>query len=444
MRFLSRWLFHGLVLIALMDTSLQAQGFALSSSPGVGNSPQSLIAADMNNDAKVDLVVSIGSGNSPLILTNNGNGSFVQSASVNLGQAWEIAAADINGDGKKDLIVATSGLVIFTNNGAGGFAVSASLNAYALSAIAYDVNGDGKIDIVSAGGGTAPNFIGSVLVFTNNGIGVFSLSSSNTAGAQPYSVRAADFNNDGRLDLVCANEGIYPNYVGTFFVFTNNGAGGFGSNATYSAGCNPLSVATADMNGDGYVDVICPSRCDQTLLIYTNNRAGRFALAFTPAVGRFPRVISATDVNGDNLTDLICVNDIDNTVSVLTNNGTGNVVAAATLNVGSRPYGLATADVNGDGRFDIVTANYNDGNLFILTNSSTFLPKLAQKRTGSNLVVAWPSQWTSSAGWSLQQNTNLNSTNWTGFGGVIGDEGTTKTVTNSLMQGNLFFRLSHP
>jgi hypothetical protein len=79
-----------------------------------------------------------------------------------------------------------------------------------------------------------------------------------------------------------------------------------------------------------------------------------------------------------------------------------------------------------------------------LTNTSTFLPRVALKRSGNNAVVSWPSQWTGWAGWTLQQNTNLNTASWTSFSGIIGDDGTTKTVTNSAPTGNFFFRLSHP
>jgi hypothetical protein len=75
---------------------------------------------------------------------------------------------------------------------------------------------------------------------------------------------------------------------------------------------------------------------------------------------------------------------------------------------------------------------------------ATYLPLLTLKHSSDNFVVSWPSQWTGWAGWTLQQTTNLNTPNWTGFSGTMGDDGTTKSVTNSSTVGNMFFRLSHP
>jgi len=68
-------------------------------------------------------------------------------------------------------------------------------------------------------------------------------------------------------------------------------------------------------------------------------------------------------------------------------------------------------------------------------------PLLTITRSGANLIVSWPSP---STGFSLQENTNLATTNWASFPGPVGDDGTTKRVTNSAPLGNKFFRLMHP
>ena len=65
-------------------------------------------------------------------------------------------------------------------------------------------------------------------------------------------------------------------------------------------------------------------------------------------------------------------------------------------------------------------------------------PLLTLTRTGTNVVISWPSP---STGFVLQQNSVINNTNWTNFGGVVGDDGTLKRVTNAPPAGNLFFRL---
>ena len=70
----------------------------------------------------------------------------------------------------------------------------------------------------------------------------FTLASSPVVGANPHSVAAADINGAGKVDLICAN------YVGnSLTVLTNNGSGTFGSNATYTVGSEPISVVAADL-----------------------------------------------------------------------------------------------------------------------------------------------------------------------------------------------------
>jgi|ERR1017187_487545 hypothetical protein len=228
-------------------------------------------------------------------------------------------------------------------------------------------------------------------ILTNAGNGTFILSSTNDANTgQPGYILAADVNGDGKVDIFIAN---YNSGGGkTVLVLTNNGYGLFGSNAVYAAGFGPSSGTVADVNGDGMVDLI------------------------------------SADLHGD--------------LTILTNNGSG-FGSNAILHAAS-PSSV-TADANGDGRLDLFTANKNfPGTFSIWTNTLTFLPKLALKSSSNNVVVSWPSQWTAWAGWTLQQNSDLNTANWTPFCGSICDDGITKAATNSSPPGNLFFRLSHP
>jgi hypothetical protein len=69
-------------------------------------------------------------------------------------------------------------------------------------------------------------------------------------------------------------------------------------------------------------------------------------------------------------------------------------------------------------------------------------PLLKIAYSGTSVVVSWPSP---STGLVLQQNSSVASqTGWLNFAGVVNDNGTTKTITNALPSGNLFFRLARP
>jgi hypothetical protein len=281
-------------------------------------------------------------------------------------------------------------------------------------------------------------------VFTNNGNGTFTLASSPSPPASfARGVIAVDVNRDGRVDFVTANTG-----DGTLSIFTNNSRGTFTLAGLPNVGVSrPVFVTAADVNGDGMVDLITANDTTNTVSILTNNGVGVFKLASMVSVGRLSTgsgSVAAGEFYGDGRMSLVNANFTDNTLTVLTNKGGGIFASNATFNVGNGPISVVTADVNGDGRLDLICADNNDKTLVVLTNTGTFKPRLAVKLSGNNVVVSWASSWTGWAGWILQQNTNLATTGWTNFSGTIGDDGTTKTATNSPVTGNKFFRLSHP
>ena len=68
-------------------------------------------------------------------------------------------------------------------------------------------------------------------------------------------------------------------------------------------------------------------------------------------------------------------------------------------------------------------------------------PLLSAGFSEGKLVISWPS-W--AIGYSLQQNTNLSTTNWTIFAGTVGSNNTTMNATNSSPSGTVFYRVFHP
>lgn len=292
-----------------------------------------------------------------------------------------IVTADVNGDHKPDIISADDSnhgkLMILTNNGSGFFGSNAVLYVGdpALSThvwvTAADVNGDSNVDLICVDSGE-----NSLIVFTNNGSGAFGSNATLNVDSLPYSVIAADVNGDGSMDLISANQGSFPNYIGTLTVLTNNGSGIFSSNATYSVGKLTEAVVAADINGDGKPDLICANYGDNTLSVLTNNGSGIFGSNATINVGNSPTAVIAADVNGDGYLDLICANGGDNSLSVLTNNGSGVFTSAGIYAVGGGPFSIAAADVNGDGKVDLISANSGtfgvpDSSLSVLTNNGS-------------------------------------------------------------------------
>src|SRR3989442_2429145 len=394
------------VVVGFFTATLQAdaQTFILSSSPTVGTGPQSVVAADVNGDGKLDLICANVSDNSLTVLTNNGDGTFTIAATLNVGQAPRfIAAADLNGDGNPDLISANildNNLTVLTNTGRGTFSLSSSprVGAWPLAVIAADVNDDGKLDLISA------DLDGhSLTVLTNNGDETFTLSATVGLEDGPISVVAADVNRDGKLDLICANN-LRPNLTpaNTLTVLTNDGSGTFAFSAELVVGGVPASVVAADVNGDGSPDLVCANyelpdgRSANTLTVFTNNGDGTFTFSATLGVGDGPASVAATDVNGDAWLDLICAdgaNGAGKTLTVLTNNHHGGFSLSAQPAVALGPASVAVADVNGDGKLHLISANYGNpilGNTVTVLLNSPAAPSLNIHLTSTNTtVLSW-------------------------------------------------------
>src|SRR5215472_17732029 len=122
-----------------------------------------------------------------------------------------------------------------------------------------DFNGDGKPDIAVANSGD-PGIgdPGNVSILLNNGDGTFQPANDITAGKNPCSIAVGDFNRDGHLDLVVANNGINVAggwLPGTVSVLLGNGDGTFQTHVDYAAGTGPCSVTVEDLNGDGRLDL---------------------------------------------------------------------------------------------------------------------------------------------------------------------------------------------
>ncbi|MGA2179854.1 MAG: VCBS repeat-containing protein [Verrucomicrobiota bacterium] len=435
-----------LVLFVAAHRAVAQVPFTLSASLTNGTFVRSVTTADVNNDGKPDLICVRGNPSMLYVWTNSGSGLFVSNASYAVGSfPYQVIAADVNNDGWPDLITANNNgnsLTVLTNDGKGGFVLAATLplasNNQTRSVAAADFNGDGRLDLVCA------NFsYGTVTVWTNAGGGNFVSNASYTVSSNPDSVTTTDVNGDGKPDIICANNG---NTFNPVTLLTNNGNGGFASAPMPNLGgvLGASWVTAADVNGDGKVDLILIAilATSSEVMVLTNNGGGGFALSGNYPVGSNPYAVVAADVNGDGWVDLITANQGNNTLTVLTNNGTGVFGSNATLTVGSGPESLTAADINGDGRVDLISGGWNSpGALTVLTNAATFMPRLTLKHSGNNVIVSWPAIW---ANWTLKQSASLDSGGWTSFSGPIGNDGTTKSATNSSPVANRFFRLSNP
>jgi hypothetical protein len=206
-------------------------------------------------------------------------------------------------------------------------------------------------------------------------------------GANPVSVAVADLNGDGRPDVVVANSG--SNTVAVLLDATAPKAGvpGFAAQADFATGGTPFSVAVADFNGDGKPDLAVANFADNTVSVLLNTTPqGASVPSFAPqktfAVGTNPQALAVGDFNQDGKPDLVVANLKSGNDSVLLNTtpagaATPAFAAQQTFAVGNNPIFVAVGDFNGDGKPDLAVSNFTDKTVSVLLDTTAAMSTTA-------------------------------------------------------------------
>lgn len=345
----------------------------------VGSSPLSIAAGDFNGDGKTDLAVANSGSNSISILLGNGDGTFQTHVDFATSFAPQsVATADFNGDGRLDLVVADLNVSVLLGKGDGTFSAPMEFPGNGASFVAAgDFNGDGKADVVAVG-----SFADTVAVYLSNGDGTFQTPVAYEVGGGPESLIAIDLNGDGHLDLAVAAGvgGGGPNVAGTLSILLNKGDGTFEAHRDFG-GMTAVSVAAADFNGDGHLDVAIPNRDFNVVNILLGDGKGAFGSVLdigTQAVP--PTQVVVGDFNGDGNVDLGLAMQASGIVGVALGNGDGTFQAPIFDNAPGGGLSIATGDFNGDGKLDVaafVGSELNNMQILLGNGDGTFKPRLS-------------------------------------------------------------------
>src|SRR5207245_2522825 len=144
-------------------------------------------------------------------------------------------------------------------------------------------------------------------ILLGRGDGTFQIPHNYAVGIRPISVAVGDFNGDGHVDLAVANVGT-PNSGsdGSLSILLGKGDGTLAAAQTYLTGSAPSSVAVADFNGDGILDLGVANHLypNGAVTILLGNRDGTFQAGVRFPVSPYPSFVAAGDFNGDGHPDL--------------------------------------------------------------------------------------------------------------------------------------------
>ena len=355
-------------------------GTALVAANGQPNSCEAndgaIVVANLNNDAFPDIVTADCENNTVTVFLNNGGGTFLTGTSYFAGHYPQgISVANVDGGSAADVVSANSDsadITVLLGNGDGtfqppSFGYSVGGNAWAQPAVA-DFDGDGKADLVVAN--DVEGFSFTLMLLHGFGDGSFAAardfySPLPPPGESDYAagIASADFNGDGRPDFVVGNAASSSAGV---TVFVANADGTLQSGLNYGGSANLNSVATGDFNGDSKQDIVASDALTGEVDLFLGKGDGTFKnpQVVSAVAGPAGRVVVG-NFNGDGKPD-VAVAGWMGTVAVLLNNGSGVLLAPATYSVTGGGFEMTATDLNGDGNLDLLIPNQSGSTLSIL------------------------------------------------------------------------------
>ncbi len=347
-------------------------------------------SADIDNDGDADLVVT--NYADATVMLSDGTGAFTKGQTISGYAIQMIVLEDLDNDGDTDMVTRANGGFRAFLNEAGVFTNSALINTtYATwdYLVVADFDGDSLKDvIVSEGDQYRPGRL-----YKNQGDGTFALHST-VLGAQwgePNVADSGDVDGDGDIDLIVADATV------GLVTHINNGDGTFSESKTGSllAGTpTPRSMAVADFDRDGHLDVALAGEDYDMLRVCYGNGLGDFPLQVPYALSSDASIegtnIYAADVNGDGIVDIAVGGHAAGTsisrsaIRVALNNGKGDFgmpVDTVASEDSAWAYGLGgvlVGDANSDGKADLLAMHVNSNPL---SNLSVSLNVSAQQES---------------------------------------------------------------
>ena len=319
---------------------------------GTGAAPRAVAVGDLNEDGYADLVSGNNSDSTVSVSLGRGNGTFQPKVQYSCGSSVSgVTIADLNGDGHLDVASCCPGIgKIGLRFGAGDGTLGARTDVAVStpsSVVVGDFDENGIPDLAVATTG-----LPSPAILLGSGGGAFGPPTYNTGTGGPH-LAVGDVNNDNHLDVVVTNSAVIPYAIA---VMLGTGTGTLGAPTLNVLPDAPVSVALADFNLDGKLDLAAVTGVSNSAYVRLGNGDGTFGASTTYATGSSPSNIAIADLNGDTKPDLVVTAGNGNVVSVLMGTGTGAFDPKVDYPAGVNPRWVAVGPLDGDANADLAIA----------------------------------------------------------------------------------------
>jgi FG-GAP-like repeat/IPT/TIG domain/Secretion system C-terminal sorting domain/FG-GAP repeat len=265
--------------------------FSAKTDIATGANPESLAVGDLDGNGTADLVVTNSGASSITIFTNKassgGGTDYSNPTTIGYGGSpMGVTLGDLDGDGKPDIIVSnimSNNLSVFRNTGGGGilsFALNIDYPAFLSpqQISVADLDGDGKPELVAGGNQT-------ISISKNNSTpGNISFSPAVSTGSVADVFTAiADLDGDGKPDIAAAAQ-----FSNAAYVLKNESTVGnilLDNSQFYGVGNNPTDIAIADFDGDGKPDLVLSNITDGSVSVLRNKTNEPYIISYTTSGG---------------------------------------------------------------------------------------------------------------------------------------------------------------
>jgi hypothetical protein len=316
---------------------------------------------DVNADSHLDLVAALSPAGATDVRIGNGDRTFAAATEISLRRP--VLFGDLDGDNRADLLVQTGvpALDSYLGDGTGNWArkqadVTTNASAATTGSI-VDLDGDRRPDFVFVSGT-------SVVIHYGLGDGSFEPVVDITTVSAAAQVVIGDVDGDHHPDLVVREN------AGSVETFRQTAARSYAAGVVDSAVAATELMAIADFDGDGKADLVTTTATKDKLVVIKSNGDGTFSLPTPTAATAAIKTLVVGELNGDGVPDVAIVQPfdaIDQTILAFVGRGdrTFKIVTTNVRDTGIR-VAIQAVDLVGLGKTDIFYMSSSNGSIIMV------------------------------------------------------------------------------